>query len=103
MKILFDTNIILDVFLTREPFQHEAALLIERVVTGKVRGVICADSITTIFYFGRKLVGRDKTIHLLKTLFPTFEIAPIDRAIIDRALNTDEFNDFEDAVIHASA
>ena len=57
MKILFDTNVILDVLLDREPFSSIAAKLFSRVETGEITGYVCATTITTLHYLTRKVVG----------------------------------------------
>lgn len=40
MRILFDTNILLDALLAREPFVADAAFLLEAIVTRDVDGFI---------------------------------------------------------------
>jgi predicted nucleic acid-binding protein len=42
MKVLLDTNIILDFFLEREPFFDVANYIFEAVVTGQVEAFISA-------------------------------------------------------------
>ena len=57
MRILFDTNVILDVLLDREPFSTTAAKLFSKVETGEITGYVCATTITTIHYLARKVIG----------------------------------------------
>ena len=59
MRILFDTNVVLDVLLDREPFSTEAASLFSKVEIGVLSGYICATTITTIYYLARKAVGSE--------------------------------------------
>ncbi|MFH1113104.1 MAG: PIN domain-containing protein, partial [Pseudomonadota bacterium] len=47
MKVVFDTNIVLDVLLDREPFSTSAALLFSKVERGDLDGCLCATTITT--------------------------------------------------------
>jgi predicted nucleic acid-binding protein len=54
MKVLIDTNIVLDLLLEREPFVEEAIALFEQVEAGQVHGYVAATTITNIFYIGRK-------------------------------------------------
>ncbi|MEA3455651.1 MAG: PIN domain-containing protein [Campylobacterota bacterium] len=42
MRILFDTNIVLDLLLDREPFSQDAQILFSRVERGEVIGMLCA-------------------------------------------------------------
>jgi len=49
MKILFDTNVILDVLLDREPFSDLATKLLSRVEKKELEGFLGATTVTTIF------------------------------------------------------
>ncbi len=50
MKILFDTNVVLDVLIDRKPFSLTASLLFSEVEKGRIEGFLCATTITTIYY-----------------------------------------------------
>lgn len=54
MKTLFDTNVILDVLLDREPFSDDASLLLSKVENSEIIGFICAITVTTIHYLATK-------------------------------------------------
>lgn len=49
MKVLIDTNIILDFLLQRKPFFQDAELLFETVSTGKIIGYVTATTLTDFF------------------------------------------------------
>lgn len=102
MRILFDTNLVLDVLLAREPHVDAAARLMSLVDRGIVEGVLCATTITTIHYIGSKAVKRDQVSRQLADLIDVFAVAPVDRPILRAALGAD-FADFEDAVLHEAA
>ena len=57
MKTLFDTNVILDVLLDREPFSDEASFLLSKVERAEIVGFICATTVTTIYYIASKALG----------------------------------------------
>ena len=101
MRILLDTNVILDVLLDREPFSSTAAKLFSKVETGEITGYVCATTITTLHYISSKVIGADSAIEEINKLLMLFEVAPVNRAVLDAAL-TSGFKDFEDAVVHAS-
>jgi predicted nucleic acid-binding protein len=42
MRVLFDTNVLLNALLERDPFVQDAAFLLEAVESGKVTGFISA-------------------------------------------------------------
>jgi predicted nucleic acid-binding protein len=102
MRILFDTNIILDVLLDREPFVKNALYLFAKVERSDIDGFICATTVTTIYYLLHKALGRRKAERHIKTLLSLFQIAPVNRFVIEDALNLN-FHDFEDAVLYISA
>lgn len=54
MKIMCDTNIILDVMLDREPFAEKSADVLKLCEDRIIEGFITASSITDIFYLIRK-------------------------------------------------
>jgi predicted nucleic acid-binding protein len=102
LRILFDTNVILDVLLDREPFSSPAASLFSQAEVGEIAGYVCATTITTIHYLARKVIGAESAMEAINRLMMLFEIAPVNRAVLETALSS-EFEDFEDAVLHAAA
>ena len=101
MRILFDTNVIPDVLLDREPFSSIAARLFSKVETGEITGYVCATTITTLHYLTSKVIGADSALEHINKLMILFEVAPVNRAVLDAALSSG-FKDFEDAVVHES-
>lgn len=103
MRVLFDTNVLLDVLLEREPHVQVASKLIALVDNRRIEGSICATAATTLYYVGAKDLGRKRAHDHVRTLLSLFEVAPVDRNVLQRALDDDGFNDYEDAVAHAAA
>lgn len=99
MTILFDTNVVLDVLLKRAPHEEAARWLIDRVEGGALIGVLGATTVTTIDYVAGRAIGKAKMRRDLRSLFRLFEIAAVNRAVLESALESD-FTDFEDAVLH---
>ena len=102
MKILFDTNILLDVILDRSPFASPASVLLAKVELGDIQGYLCATTVTTIYYLTAKVLGPSPATQAIEKLLQIFEIAPVNRSVLTDALTVD-FSDFEDAVIYAAA
>jgi len=102
MKILVDTNILLDVWLQREPFWQTSARVIELVEKKKVAGVLSPTSITTLHYLARKGVGEAKVRKLLKVLLQLFEIGELKKENFSNSLGS-KLKDFEDAVLESIA
>jgi len=102
MKVLFDTNIILDVLLDRKPFSEHASYLMSKVERSEINGFLCATTMTTIHYLLSKYLDKEKAIDSINAIMALFEIASVNRLVIENALKS-KFSDFEDAVLHESA
>ena len=102
MKILFDTNVILDVMLLREPFFKPAAWLLSEVERNHIHGFICATTVTTIYYLVEKVKNRQFAEEQISGLLKIFGVTPDDKSCLESALTT-KGNDYEDAVLYESA
>ena len=101
MKVLVDTNVILDVLLDRHPFAKDATRILTLVEESKIEGFLCATTVTTIDYLlGRSLTAM-KARTALQRLLDIFEVAPVNRPVLEQALRS-EISDFEDAVLEQS-
>lgn len=98
MKILIDTNIILDFLLQREPFFQDAELLFTAINDEKIVGYVTATTLTDIFYIARKHTSSIKQARqAIEEVLTVMCVCSVDRAILESALNSG-FDDFEDAV-----
>jgi len=102
LKILFDTNIVLDVLMDRLPYSDAAVELFSKVEDGTNMGYLCGTTVTTVYYLAAKTVGAARAREEIGKLLSLFEVAPVNRHVLEAALAL-EFNDFEDAVIHEAA
>jgi len=102
VKILFDTNIILDVLLDRKPFSREASFLLSRVERSEISGYLCATTVTTIHYLVSKALGSQAAMRHIQSLLALFIIAPVTHQVLEKAAMLN-FRDFEDAVLHEAA
>lgn len=102
MRVLLDTNVVLDVLVAREPHFGSAVRLMSLVDAGRVEGVVSATTITTIHCIATKTVGREAAGRYLRELLAIFDVAAVDRDVLLEALALD-FADYEDAVLHAAA
>lgn len=103
MRVLFDTNILLDVLLEREPHVEIAEKLMALVDNRRIEGFICATAVTTLHYVGAKALGQRAVHEHLRTLLGVFEVAAVDREVLQRALEVNGIADYEDAVVHQAA
>ncbi len=103
MKLVFDTNVILDVLARREPFFDASIKALDFIGRRGVSGAITANLLTDVFFLYRKHQpdsGRRK--EALRTLMNALEVLDTTRAICFSALES-PIDDFEDAVVAESA
>ncbi|MEG3435735.1 PIN domain-containing protein [Pannus brasiliensis CCIBt3594] len=103
IRVLFDTNVLLDALLAREPFVESAGFLLEAVESRTIEGFISATTITDVHYLvGRQTKSAETAIMAVTRLLALMEICPVDRAVLERAISIG-LADFEDAVQVACA
>lgn len=102
MRVLFDTNVLMDVLLDRKPFADESAQVMDQVVRSAVTGLICASTVTTVFYLSSREAGKKEAMVQIRSLLGLYEVAPVTRAVLDAALAS-KSPDFEDAVLAEAA
>jgi predicted nucleic acid-binding protein len=97
VKVLIDTNIVLDIALNRKPFVETAALLWRLAEQKEISACLSNTSITDIYYIIRKHAGQEKARCFIADILDTFSLADIDKEGFREALGLD-MDDFEDAV-----
>jgi len=102
MKVLIDTNVILDVLTKREPhFEHSAAFL--RLCGTRITGCVAASQTTDIFYvLRREGVEAQAAVALLKKLTDNVKVVDTNAADVQAALASD-MPDYEDALLACCA
>jgi predicted nucleic acid-binding protein len=102
MRVLVDTNVVLDFLQDRVPFADNAARLFERIDAGEIEGYIAATTITNIYYIVRRATGRTVAQDAITQILSDLNICTVDIEILKQALIFN-FEDFEDAVQYACA
>ena len=97
MKLLLDTNVILDVFARREPWFEDSAAVLSLLDTEGFEGVAAAHSITTLFYLTSKHLGQRRATARILDLLKLLSVAPVDQETILKGLALG-WPDFEDAL-----
>ena len=97
MKVLVDTNVVLNILLNRVPF-YDSSAYVEVLAEAKIiTGYISASAITDIFFIAKGTLGKKSTKEALKNLLSVFKPATVTDNHIYQALNLD-WKDFEDSV-----
>ncbi len=102
MRILVDTNVVLDLLLAREPFVHEASKIFAMVERGEVEGLLCATTLTTVDYLLGQSLSQKETREAIRQLLNLFDVATVNRVVLSAAADS-AMRDFEDAVLAQSA
>ena len=98
MRVLVDTNIVLDVLLARQPFVGRAAEVFGLVERSRVEGLLCATTVTTIDDLLSQAMPRPAARPILRKLMDLFDIASVNRTVLEGAFQS-RVTDFEDAVL----
>ena len=96
MKILIDTNILLDFIIGREPFYENADKILKLCANKKVKGYLAAHSVTNLYYIMRKYFQNNDCWEIIKNLLKFLDVIEIDKDKILESLNDNSFKDFED-------
>ena len=102
MKVLLDTNVVLDYLLKRKLYFKPAKLIFQWAFNGKISASISASAVTDIYYLIRKKESHSVALGFIKELIQFIDVAGVDRQAIISALQSD-MTDFEDAVQNAVA
>ena len=93
---------VLDLLLAREPFVQSAAKIFALTEQSELESYLCATTVTTIDYLLSQVLEKSEARAALHRLLELFEIAPVNRPVIEEALGS-RIKDFEDAVIEQAA
>lgn len=102
MRVLLDTNVVLDVLLKRDPWQTDASAIWGAVDNGTLTAYLIASSMTDIFYVARRLTDIDRARKAVQVCLDAFNIGAVDRSVLERA-QVLSGSDFEDNVQIACA
>lgn len=98
MVLMFDVNVIIDVFTRREPFFSDSHKTLSLCDQDKYIGVLWTGEITTVSYLLQKKIGKNLAREHVHTILELFEIVDVSKEDILEAELSD-MEDFEDAVI----
>ncbi|MCL2356160.1 MAG: PIN domain-containing protein [Defluviitaleaceae bacterium] len=98
MKIMVDTNVILDFFLLRQPGADSARRIFEMIYQEKIEAFTTASSITDIYYVTAKKLGDSTGRKAISQLLHLLGIIAVDGNDCTNALIL-PVTDFEDALV----
>jgi predicted nucleic acid-binding protein len=103
MKVLIDTNVILDVLMKRNGLYAESFEVFRLAEQGKITGCVSSSAMTDIFYLVHKVQKDiDMVYRAVERIPAVFTIVPVFESTITSALAL-RWKDFEDAVQYSAA
>lgn len=97
MRVLLDTDVLLDSLLQRTPWHVESDEILRRAAGGEVDLAVVSLTLANLFYVGRRTVGTERARSEVRRIAMTFEVLSVDRQTI---LDADSLPgaDFEDNI-----
>lgn len=98
MRVLIDTNIMLDALMGRKPYYDMADRILKLCADKKIEGCMAAHSVPNMFYILRKQMSDQERREALKTLCQIVKVEGIDAGKIFSAIENRDFSDLEDCL-----
>lgn len=103
MRLMIDTNIILDVLLEREPFFTQSKQILTMCENKQILGFISASTATDIFYLVRKaLQSTDEAYRALGHILDIVKVLTVTNEDVNAAFLV-KAKDFEDCLLATCA
>lgn len=99
MKVLIDTNIVLDFLCKREDFYNDANIIFQHCFSD-VDGLIAGHTVSNLFYIlqNRYDFSLEECRNKIRNLCTLLDIADINKEVILSALDNETFSDLEDSL-----
>lgn len=103
MKVLIDTNVIIDAITGRTPYNASAEQIFLLAAKDQISATITASSVTDIYYLINKhFHDADKAKQVLRTIFTLFDVIDVGKNDCEKALDL-LMTDYEDALLACCA
>ena len=102
MRVLLDTDVVIDFLMAREPFAQRARQIFELNAQRKIQCYIASITRLNVFYIARKSHSLEDRLRIIRQLLLQVEVTAISHEILLRAFDFG-FLDYEDAVQCACA
>lgn len=101
-KLFIDSDIILDIALTRDPHFLSSSIILSLIESKALDGFTSSIVISNLYYILRKLESHKGAIYFISKLRIILKILPVTDEIIKLALES-KFKDFEDSLQYYTA
>ena len=103
MRVLIDTNILLDVLMQREPFFESSKAVLTLCENRTVQGFVPASAVTDLFYITRKALGSvEDTYKVIDSILNLVRVLTVTNEDVLNAFQV-RARDFEDCLMATCA
>lgn len=103
MKVLIDTNIMIDALTNRDGRTGFSATVIDLCAKQVIDGYVALHSISNMYYILRKQYSDAERRTILKRYNEILKVAEVGNDVVDTAINNTAISDYEDALQYACA
>ena len=103
MKVLIDTNIMIDALTNRDGRSGFSATVIDLCAKQVIDGYVALHSISNMYYILRKQYSDAERRTILKRYNEILKVAEVGNDVVDTAINNTAISDYEDALQYACA
>ena len=103
MKVLIDTNIMIDALTNRDGRSGFSATVIDLCAKQVIDGYVALHSISNMYYILRKQYSDAERRTILKRYNEILKVAEVGNDVVDTAINNTAISDYEDALQYAYA
>ena len=103
MKVLIDTNIMIDALTNRDGRSGFSASVIDLCAKQVIDGYVALHSISNMYYILRKQYSDAERRTILKRYNEILKVAEVGNDVVDTAINNTAISDYEDALQYACA
>lgn len=102
MRVLLDTNVLLDVLLKREPWVEASSAVWQASDEGRIAGYVAACTVPDVFYIAHRLTTLQTARAAVRIYLEAFDVCPVELQVLKQAEGLSGA-DFEDNVQIACA
>ena len=103
MKVLIDTNIMIDALTNRDGRSGFSATVIDLCAKQVIDGYVALHSISNMYYILRKQYSDAERRTIMKRYNGILKVAEVGNDVVDTAINNTAISDYEDALQYACA
>ncbi|MBP5655666.1 MAG: PIN domain-containing protein [Clostridiales bacterium] len=103
MKVLIDTNVMIDAITKRDGASSFSADVIAMCSSNRITGFAAPHSFSNMYYILRKEYSDKNRRIIINEYCKILDVVSMNEDVINAALNNNNITDFEDAIQYASA